>query len=1740
MSSNPNNPFLDLTIGGSSRQERVTGGGNPFTDLRIDPQDVGPALRRGEDIPLTEIFLAGTKQGLKSPFRIFGVNPEVELEQDLTTGEDLVKLAGELAGEGISFIPFFLATRGTLGGLGLTQKLPSNIAKLVRGSTALLGTPSRAGVAAARGAEGAISFGLFEAGRQEELEEVPEAFATGAAIGAGFEVALMGLARHVRGRFPEWEPEFFREIRLHPDAMNLEFAMRPNSADDLDRVTLKLAMIGDETAQLEDVIARVAGEDIPGGMAILEGVENPAQVKQALGRHMADDRILVTDADEDGLRRVFFSNEEDSKRLVELFAERLEAGGDRPPIEEFVDMILGPEAAGITTQVNFVPKVAGSSTTLGQARGTGEIYVLEAPAMEKAIKTLGGGKEASVKQYETLVHEYMHHITAAFTEGELVTEGGGFFNLGFVNRPIKEFFENTIDESVDVITNHAVVLPENLTGLSAEFRDATYEVLTQFFEGAQGRAKAERFARQLVDEDWGYFGQDNELLSRLAELMLSDPKKAREIAPNATRLMSRVFEEKAPVMRRVLLSKPMKELNDLVSALWVAESGQARFFRELPVRITRKQQQQFTKEGAFGGMGVLHEGQWWEYGRALGEGRAGRVSPDTKIRLRNPRTGETKVVPRQDIQLPTFQRVMARNAEVRARIKSEAAKPLDNLTLRMDFPEDGGVRTVNVKMSEIERTPSLSQWISENEEVIFTPEVRQAMAEARREVNLTQYVRDTETGELVQITFAPEQTPVAIRNARIAEVLRARGQSGLAIMGDGPVPKIFVADQRAVSVGSELMSRDFAGFSDGVFRSADDWQLLQPSLESFVTSKMSQAGIRDKEADLFKSLFEEEIASQLTDLVDNEFTRAFESAMSAGEDLPEDLKTFASRIGARVDDSYNGEFRMTTEDGVEILRTSDPDAPASYISRAGVNETDDLARGAEISTEVTPANRGGSQQIDFQAQPNTQSEGLSRIVDAVNFLTARFTAMENVARSIEKLGIGPAFRKVFDPGQRAIEAVKREMETIARDAMGGRTFSKQLEQIEKLAQGLPVERQHKIIDYIEFLTKDEVARAGGFMQRGMTQNEIRVARQIEQMGIAHQMPRLMALDRHIRNFVKNQTDFVNNTAPRVLEDPNVGEPFKQRIRQLLQQTEEIKTAEDAMAALGLTTEERWGIKVINDSKAANKDDFSINAVIRYATAPEKEGGFATGREMFAAQNGLTSRDLEIAELIDQANQAAFEISGLDAKRQIGGYFPHIRQMMRHGIVPDNEFVKREMPDFLEWAGQRYRTGELDVYLKDPVLSTYKNIRSMLMKKHFDPVLPQIKEGLAQIKQTDHRAWRIMTEYVEELQGRPHVSFKKVNEWISSFTRSLGYDVGEDFVQDVVNTFTTLAYGATIPFRPALIIRNYFEGFQKLGPRVGFGDYLAGLRKAMTDDGFNAARRGGAIQPNVNPLHATTEVFDEALGQGLLKGANRRLQQLTRKGFDWYRGADEFSRATAYHAIRHRIRRIEPQWRRGDISWEQFMERAKVRTFDELDQLEFERLFQAGQEDQAIDLLGRSLSREAINRYGNANHPFGWGSIYGRLFGQFGTWPVQYKDFVLQGLTRGTAKDKMEFLLGHAATNMGVVALGAAGGFNLWSWVMWPSLAYTGGPAADIAVDLYQSFGGSPAERAMARRNLTYLFPTLENPESVFVPGSYLIGDIAEGMRANTIGEGIAGAAGFRMLRPGEEFSGFEYVTGLRD
>lgn len=780
------------------------------------------------------------------------------------------------------------------------------------------------------------------------------------------------------------------------------------------------------------------------------------------------------------------------------------------------------------------------------------------------------------------------------------------------------------------------------------------------------------------------------------------------------------------------------------------------------------------------------------------------------------------------------------------------------------------------------------------------------------------------------------------------------------------------------------------------------------------------------------------------------------------------------------------------------------------------------------------------------------------------------TPIKNFAQNLEKLGRGLAYSVVYEIPQKAMDEVSRQISIMPRKIFAnaknplGRSFQAAIHDLNKAVSdsGLTNLEKEEITLWHEAFSKEEIE-----FRFTMNQDEVNASAGLSALNtlvpnVASNIPIYVRINAIIDDFLVNRDRTINQLIPSLRNDIIEGK-LPPSLKPDLDRLEQVAGTEDTvdkvLTAMGYTQDERIALDNVRGMIDGGK--VRVPVVYRHATAKNLDPRFANGRDQFASEHGMKPIALKIAQ--DRAGilQESFMNHSLSADTVIGLQLPIMRQFIDAGIFPGknygiapaqvNKYAK--ILDSLSGSDiltRRVLSGHINPYELNPVVTTSKHVRNMFMLDHFDPIVKQVKDAIKNIP--DERAQEIMTNYVHELMGLPDENFKWLTNVIRTMARVTGQKVDDRFAERLVNNLNFLTSGASIPFRPALILRNAYQIMLPLA-RIGPESWAEGLGKTMgrdksapsgfsmkvARDAYNEAVKGGAIKPNVIPIHAGNEAMESAaqflgsLGPELSK-VGYRVSELFDAGFSLYRKSDDFGRVAAFHAGKSRVAANLPEYMKTHLAnpksaLEKLKISSKVKTFDETIEVQFEQLIQNGDYELAKDLIGKQLADDTFFLYGDANHPPGWTGVKGKLLGQFGTFPVQYLQYLGRGMTKGTARDRIEFAAIHSATNIGIVVAGdELLNTDLTSWAFWPSLTYSGGPYAGAAINIFQLYSGSDAERSLAGRNLRMMFPTWDHPRSIFLPGSFAIGDLVEAFREDDFVKMLSRGAGFREMRAGQK------------
>lgn len=879
------------------------------------------------------------------------------------------------------------------------------------------------------------------------------------------------------------------------------------------------------------------------------------------------------------------------------------------------------------------------------------------------------------------------------------------------------------------------------------------------------------------------------------------------------------------------------------------------------------------------------------------------------------------------------------------------------------------------------------------------------------------------------------------------------------------------------------------------------------------------------------------------------------------------IDNVAAGGGLKVTRDINGDFRAIKED------------TGTFIGSWGTEAEAILEMGKYVDQQVKnldgslpfPTSGGIARQTN-RIRPN-DSMPMSKLREAVLLfeigLGSIITPIGKFTNAVEALGGGMAKTLIYEPTQ----AVKRTANYIFGrtkfEALGGKTYQDTAHSLAEATSKLPAHERALPTLMNEALTREEIAKTNIVVTGGMNELNVNAAKTLAATGQAHNAYTWLRTNAMIDSFLANREGTLNHLLPEMqnaILEGKLPPEMQAQVVKLYNLAGGEDTVAKVVDGMKFTDDERNALFLTRT--LALDDKFNFNAIYRYATAPELEAKFTSGAEQFAARKEMSKEAIKIGEDRMKLLRVGFEnhAPGVSADQVIRGQLPIFRQAIDAGIFPGQfgdmasgavkkyASVLNQLPEGNEILTRRVLSGHINPHELNPAINASKHIRNLVLREHVDPT---VQKAILAIKDIpDERTRNILTKYIHDLDGRPGEGFQRLNQAIRTSARLIGVHVGDDVAERAINTLDYLTYASSIPFRPAIIARNYFQTTLNI-PIVGGEAWKHGLEvslgvghgpegrwKAMLG-AMEVARKGGALKVDVVPLHGGQQALSTSLlSESKLANVGFKIKNLTDAGFSAYKSGDDWGRTVSFFAGRFRVNKYLPKFiaeRNGnfDEALESFKINAKVKTFDETIEATFEAHIRAGQFDQAADLIGKNLADKVHGLYGDANHPSGWGGVTGRLFGQFGTFPIQYLHHVGEGLTRGTVKDRIEFLSAHTAVNAGIVYAGSQMGANLTSWAFLPSLNYTGGPYAELGINLVQAYGGSDAQKSLALRNLHMMLPRLNGP-SIFVPGSYFMGDIQKAMGESTPGRQLARGLGVRLLEPGEQTivdQGFGYILG---
>jgi hypothetical protein len=578
----------------------------------------------------------------------------------------------------------------------------------------------------------------------------------------------------------------------------------------------------------------------------------------------------------------------------------------------------------------------------------------------------------------------------------------------------------------------------------------------------------------------------------------------------------------------------------------------------------------------------------------------------------------------------------------------------------------------------------------------------------------------------------------------------------------------------------------------------------------------------------------------------------------------------------------------------------------------------------------------------------------------------------------------------------------------------------------------------------------------------------------------------------------------------------------------------------------LTKVERELYEKFQSIASGDLSEASIYGAVRYGRALKDPLVHGLSQADFFDKHNFNSSQRRAIAHTEKAYDELGDEFGIPEFRRINGYMNHMKRLgeearpsdiMKFSSHLDNPGVARFMSDL-------YRTGENDAVFNHDIVEAmrgyirggvkartlFPEIHGQLIngkahggvKEQFEVELNKLPENVRDV------AFRRLREYIESLSGRMPLADAVVREGVARSFEKLGLDVTSKPIDTGSKTASILN----------LVNASYTGGKLYQGLRditdVTAKYYIKyGRERAQKfiSIGVRDVDVAGLIDKGIiRQVDKTT--FVQPVESSIYAKANTAKGRLEDILFKMTLQDKVFGRAqaAAYYEGKSLAREVFNKVLDKKMTHEEAVTALSLRQFEDGVTAEAGRLLEAHGSEAAAEFYAKQNVRSVVGLFGHGEQPSGFNTKAGRILGQYGIYPISTRRFVMDVATRGTPKEIAGAMARYAASQGALLAAGSALGFNMARWIMTPgSLVFTGGPLLQFAGNagtMTGVLGGDEAAQRMAYNNFKQAFPSLSDPRSMFVPGSYAAYDLMRGFELLQNGEakGAASILGIPMSK----------------
>lgn len=802
------------------------------------------------------------------------------------------------------------------------------------------------------------------------------------------------------------------------------------------------------------------------------------------------------------------------------------------------------------------------------------------------------------------------------------------------------------------------------------------------------------------------------------------------------------------------------------------------------------------------------------------------------------------------------------------------------------------------------------------------------------------------------------------------------------------------------------------------------------SFDKMFSEYIKTRGIPVAEYNALSKFLQEKLAEDMTrQALDSQeyalYQRLSREAEKQREAVANNLPELANANGMYVDDSHDGGFVLRDEKTHEILyRAQTPELGKRFIEASGRPTGPDLGVAA-FPGVGSKLGAGIKSNLAYALEYDYTPDGVARRIQHylnTTWVGRHFTGMRQVLASMDALGGTQLVAEVWAPLN---EAFMRKFAAMNPEVLKVEAFARML-------QGLSEAEVDHLITLQETRSAAQIVN-GELLNRPLTSREIAGADWLQ------------------KNRIDVRKAYEYRRAAYELEkkfgrDPN----FRDRLREVQAKMNVDEAHIEAARIMDL---------IMQKKDPAN---LSLYAITRLAEA--LMGDHLTPAE-YAKKNKLSPQVMAAAKVMDDNFKGWANLFDIPEEQRLSGYFAHQR---KYTDLPSFEGDLDATSAFLH---DLYRTGEMDNYSREPVdvMMRYLNLgfNEMYTNGPWDAAIAYLDKINQKLPGGKDVAEFVKQEYMYDLRGIHRPGADISNTYFKKLFDGWGLKIPEATQKQFVNSILSLISTKYIGFRPIQAVRDVTNILQMKYALHGIKrttDMITAISRWTPEmaiaEGIiaeihpgesvmQAMSREGVI-PTLSPISVLSgdELRIETLA-GKSAKVRQNIQALGNAGLKWggQHNAYQWGHAANYlEAFENALGELSNMGlgKYGDdlvVAKRKAYDKMNIDQYDTPIIEEFDGLVRAGQFKQAAQFIARQASFDVVSILGLSNNPAGWNSTGGRLFAQFGNWPVQMRSTVVRLGSRGSPRARAAAVARYGMSQVALGTAAAAAGLSLAGWFL---------------------------------------------------------------------------------------------------